>query len=139
MAPGDLCWIWQRSKNKAGYPYFFINKKTVYAHRMAWVSAYGKIEDNLWVMHKCDNPSCCRPDHLSLGTPLENNKDMMNKKRNKFQTGDSHHNHKVVASDVMKIRSMSASGISRKEISSGFPIKPETVGSILRRDIWKHI
>jgi len=48
---------------------------------VAWEDVNGPISDGLWVLHRCDNPPCCRPDHLFLGTPADNTADMIAKGR----------------------------------------------------------
>jgi hypothetical protein len=53
----------------------------VYAHRYAWVQARGPIPAGLDVLHRCDNPPCCSPDHLFLGTDQDNREDMARKWR----------------------------------------------------------
>lgn len=74
------CWEWKRGK-KGGYGLFKINGKDIIASRMAYILIYGKIPDNLQVLHKCDNPCCVNPDHLFTGTHYDNMIDMMRKGR----------------------------------------------------------
>ena len=38
-----------------------------------------------WVCHKCDRPPCCNPDHLFVGTQLDNVADMLAKGRNQWR------------------------------------------------------
>jgi hypothetical protein len=51
------------------------------AHRVAWTLVNGKIHDGLLVLHACDNPPCCRPSHLRLGTHRDNVLDAVAKGR----------------------------------------------------------
>src|SRR6185503_17639450 len=75
------CWPWSRSCHRKGYGQFAIGRKKIETHRVAWILSNGKIEGELCVLHKCDNPPCCNPSHLFLGTLADNNKDMMEKGR----------------------------------------------------------
>ena len=77
------CWVWVGAKNKKGYGNFNVDGKYVAAHRHSWKLEYGPIPVAKWVLHKCDNPSCVRPDHLFLGDVLVNNRDMWSKGRGK--------------------------------------------------------
>lgn len=81
---GD-CWKWKGFKSKKGYgqvSIWFSGKAIKFqAHRLSYNFAVGKIPDNLLVLHSCDNPECCNPLHLKLGTALDNTTDMMNKGR----------------------------------------------------------
>lgn len=74
------CWEWTGFKNK-GYGQLEFRGKTQRAHRVVWMLIYGEIPDGLCVLHHCDNPSCCNPAHLFLGTMLDNNRDMIKKGR----------------------------------------------------------
>lgn len=51
------------------------------AHRFAWISAFGPIQDGLHVCHRCDNPACVNTEHLFLGTASDNARDMVSKGR----------------------------------------------------------
>lgn len=64
-----------------GYGLMCYRNKNWSAHRLAWKLVNGDIPTGMLVMHKCDNPPCCNPDHLKLGTSLDNQKDMSAKKR----------------------------------------------------------
>lgn len=82
------CWVWTRSKHTFGYGKIGINYKTFGTHCVAWELTYGPIPDGQWVLHKCDNPPCVRPDHLFLGTQADNMADRDAKHR--LPTGDAH-------------------------------------------------
>jgi len=82
--PGE-CWNWQARRNKQGYGHFYVRiggkPKTARAHRFAYQLVNGPIPDGMLVLHHCDNPSCCNPTHLFLGTHADNVADMWSKNR----------------------------------------------------------
>ena len=77
------CWEFQGGKNNIGYGMIRDNKKMRTAHRVSYEEHIAKIPTGLCVMHSCDNPICCNPQHLSLGTHKQNTQDMMTKGRAK--------------------------------------------------------
>lgn len=81
ITPFYECWEWLGSKDKDGYGYFGHKDK---AHRFSWKINNGVIPHKIHVLHKCDNPSCVRPQHLFLGTHEDNMKDMAKKGRAKW-------------------------------------------------------
>ena len=83
----DECWEWLACKNKKGYGFFRVNWILRRAHRFAWTVTYGKIPEGLFVCHRCDNPGCCNPKHLFLGTNTDNMVDMISKGRASWQKG----------------------------------------------------
>lgn len=55
-------------------------------HRAAFLMTHGSIPFNLVIRHKCDNPPCCRPDHLELGSKAQNRMDTIQRGRNHTPT-----------------------------------------------------
>jgi HNH endonuclease len=83
----DACWEWQRQRNWGGYGRLTLpNQRKILAHRLAWELEFGPIPDGLWVLHRCDNPPCCNPAHLFLGTTLDNTRDMDAKGRRRTRS-----------------------------------------------------
>ena len=85
VQPTEGCWLWTGARSTEGYGYIGVgprrNHKDVLAHRLMWELTYGPIPNGLWVLHRCDTPSCVRPDHLFLGTHQDNMDDMKRKGR----------------------------------------------------------
>jgi hypothetical protein len=85
----DACWEWTGARDAVnGYGKWrplYVRGAQVYAHRVAYFLAYGEYRIGLKVCHRCDNPPCCRPDHLFVGTQKENLQDMLAKGRGRWQ------------------------------------------------------
>lgn len=77
------CWLWTgSSRGSNNYGQFAVTpKRSVAAHRFAYELTHGPIPDGMLVCHTCDTPRCVRPEHLWLGTPLDNHDDMKAKGR----------------------------------------------------------
>lgn len=76
------CWPWTGTRNDLGYGILRVTGKNVRAHRFAYELASGRpIPVGLEVCHRCDNPPCCNPAHLFLGTQGDNVRDAASKGR----------------------------------------------------------
>lgn len=71
------CLIFQGSKYRDGYGRQYWNGKLDRAHRVVYSEMYGEIPEGMVVRHTCNNPSCCEPSHLKLGTHKDNAADMI--------------------------------------------------------------
>jgi len=77
----DECWIWTAFIDRHGYGRFYVDGEMMQTHRIAYTLTHGPIPPGMEVCHKCDNPQCCNPNHLFLGTHADNMLDMRQKKR----------------------------------------------------------
>lgn len=77
----DLCWVTDVARDKNGYSRLVIHGKTYKLHRLAYEHFVGPIPEGLLILHTCDNPPCCNPDHLYPGTPAQNMIDKKNRGR----------------------------------------------------------
>jgi HNH endonuclease len=72
VSKGPHCWEWTANSIKAGYGTIKDNKRMLLAHRVSYELNIGPLELGKLVCHKCNNPKCVRPDHLYLGTQVDN-------------------------------------------------------------------
>lgn len=79
--PMSGCWLWVASTNRCGYGQINMGLRPELAHRVSYEHHVGPIADGLHVLHSCDTPACCNPEHLFLGTHMDNMADMAAKLR----------------------------------------------------------
>lgn len=96
----DECWEWQAFKNYQNYGSFGLKNAVKRSHRVAWEDAFGNIPNDLCVCHHCDNPACCNPTHLFLGTNADNVADKVSK--NRQIKGETHPFYKVPHTEEWK-------------------------------------
>lgn len=75
------CWEWQNSRDRLGYGQVSrISSGESLAHRLAWRIFVGDPSGKM-ICHSCDNPPCCNPEHLFIGTQQQNLDDARSKGR----------------------------------------------------------
>ena len=132
----EECWEWLAHKNGCSYGGFGIKGKMWLAHRVVWVLTYGPIPKGLLVCHRCDNPGCCNPYHLFLGTDADNRADAAEKGRT--ARGKRNGNSKLTKEEVLEIRELYADDDwSQSELANAFDVHNATISRILRRRRWK--
>lgn len=74
------CWLWKGPffYSRGGYGKLTLRGKWRRAHRIFYLIEYGELPDNLYILHKCNNPACVNPEHLYAGTQHDNMKDRKN-------------------------------------------------------------
>lgn len=144
-SPGpDSCWPWTASRKPDGYGRFSVGsqrdntRSTIYSHRHAWELTLGPIPAGLLVCHRCDNPSCCNPGHLFLGTDSDNSRDASSKGR-LGQKGIKNHNAKLTEGEVRAIRAELAAGDSQSTVAARHGVSPALIGRIALRKAWSHV
>lgn len=130
------CWKWTGATAK-GYGRFKIGKSVYLAHRVAYrLHCDGLMPPGLVVMHTCDNPSCCNPAHLKLGTYAENVADMDSKDRRQQARGEACTYAKLTAEAVMSIRS---SPLSDRSLARLHGVSKSNVHLIRSGQSWRHV
>ena len=136
------CWEWVGYRNSTGYGQIYHNSKLRLTHRVAWELSNGPIPDGMVVCHKCDNPPCCNPDHLFLGTMADNSADMVNKGRHhpvSFK-GENNPSHKLTAAQVAEARSVyGAGGIGYRTLAKRYGVTRTTLKCAITGKSWKHL
>ena len=121
----DKCWEWQACSVQCGYGLFRINCKLWQAHRVAWTLTFGPIPKGLLVCHHCDNPSCCNPYHLFLGTQADNIQDAVRKGRI---------NTRLTEDEILEIREWYAEGgWTQQELADAFDVTRSRISKMVLR------
>jgi hypothetical protein len=130
------CWLWSAKINRTGYGGIkhSWHGGGVLSHRAAYTEFVGPIPDGLFVCHKCDVRTCINPDHLFLGTALDNNRDAGRKGRS--ARGERHGQSKLSLNQARQIKMMLDKGEKRKTIAKTFGIGLSPVDSIAQGRHW---
>jgi len=151
------CWEWVGTKTPEGYgviraginhPWF--RKRRMMAHRLSYELAFGEFDQELCVLHHCDNPSCVRPSHLFLGTHADNIRDKCAKERQarglthgththpeSIARGERQGSHKLTSAQVCEIRKRHAGGETQAAIARAYNVTRSCIGGIVRRQEWR--
>jgi hypothetical protein len=128
------CWVWLGGARSFGHG----THRGMSTHRLSWEYANGPIPTGLCVLHKCDNPPCMNPDHLFLGTIQDNNRDMMEKGRNRAASGVDHYRAKLTPKQVVEIRRRSRRG-NGAALAREFGVHVMTISAIIHGKNWKDV
>lgn len=143
--PNTGCQIWFGTMrgNYGTIGFFGISLST---RRASYLMFKGSIPHGHFVMHKCDNPSCINPEHLSSGTPKDNTRDMFSKGRwikpvidRSKLWGERQASAKFKDAEIPALRSLHNSGLTIAEIARRFNTDKGTMRQIIRRITYKHI
>lgn len=136
------CWEWKRSRLPKGYGLVRLSqpRRRGYAHRIAWELENGPIPEGLHVLHSCDNPPCCNPAHLRVGTNVDNIRDKVIRGRTSRLHGERCGMAKLTNADVQLIRLAAETlPVSIEQLATAWSVSRMQVGRILRRVQWRHI
>lgn len=151
------CWEWQEHLLH-GYGNF----RGIVASRASWILFVGTIPEGLYVLHKCDNPSCVNPKHLFTGTQKENIQDCIRKGRfnaegkgspgdrngarlhpERLKRGEDNFKAKLTAKQVAYIRQtykrLSNNVSNAADLAAKFGVTKKTILNVATKRFWKHV
>ncbi len=140
VSKGDVseCWMWLGGKMSSQYGDFRFKGERFYTHRLAYQLHYKKNPGSLFVCHSCDNPACCNPHHLWLGTNEENMRDKIEKGRQ--QIGSEHH-HAILNEEKVKeiVELLKESELTFRQIGARYGVSVEAISNIRNGNSWIRI
>lgn len=128
------CWEWQAARVQ-GYGTISINRVFFRAHRLSVLAFTGVDPGRSFVLHSCDNPGCCNPDHLSIGSHRDNVADQVRRKRT--STGSKNGNSKLTDAQVLAIRM--DQGTLHNELARRYGTSQANITLIRKGRGWKHV
>lgn len=147
----DECWPWQ-GWYRHTYGSISFKGKPQYSHVLALWLTTGVWPSGLHTCHSCDNPACCNPAHLFLGTDQDNSDDKCRKGR--VPHGESHYlrrcpekvlrgskapHARLTEGDVRTIKALYAAGHLQKDLADQFGLCQQSISDLLRGKTWKHV
>ena len=132
-----VCWVWTGARQGNGYGQLTRDRAHHLAHRFSWAMHHGAIPGGVDVCHKCDNPSCVRPDHLFLGSRLDNMQDAM--KKGRIPGGERHYAALLDDDRVREIRRRLAAGEGPAAVGRAMGLEMKHVSLVGRGKRWKHV
>lgn len=138
------CWVWNGYKLHFGHGQAKWAKYPRKAHRLAYAAFVGE-PGELGVLHKCDNPPCCNPGHLFLGTKGDNNRDAHTKGRyslrrqppdRKIRRGTEHPCAKLSPLSILLALELMDAGMRIPQIAAALDVNSETLARVFRRMKW---
>lgn len=138
LSVSEGCCEWDGLLDKDGYGRVTYRKKCTRAHRLSYEIHVGSIPAGMQVCHRCDNPACVRPDHLFLGSNLDNVHDRDQK--NRVSHGSRHPSAKLSEAQVLEIRELYAAGHhSQEAIARRYGVSQRMVSMIILGQKWARV
>lgn len=139
--PNSGCWLWLGAPTFRGYGEIKVwitdkIKRSQRAHRVSWTLFRGPIPPGMVVCHHCDNRACVNPDHLFLGTQLDNVRDMIKKNRQVNPVGTRNSSAVLTESQVLEIRD---SNEPQGVLAARYGVCDANISAIKTRKSWKHL
>lgn len=132
------CVMWLGGKHAFGYGQCNLDGKPhQLVHRVVWEHYNGPIPKGVWVLHSCDVPGCCNPDHLFLGNAGDNVRDMVEKDRQ--AKGELVGLAKLEAKDVVSMRRAHRLGATITDLANRYSVGVGAIHNALTGKTWKHI
>lgn len=141
----DECWLWTKSRFPKGYGQFRVRPAPASpqkASRVAWaLSNRRPVPDGLFVCHRCDNPPCCNPNHLFLGTGRDNMRDCIEKGRAgvcspEFVAGLVERQRRLSDDQLRKAVLRNAGGESCRSIARDMGVAHTTITRLINGEQW---
>lgn len=134
----DECWNWTMGLFNHGYGKYKVGSmdtvcSAVQTHRLAYTLSKGKIIEGLHVLHSCDNPKCCNPRHLSLGTDKDNQRHRGERGRTGY-TGS-----KLTEEIVANIKQLLVNGVFQQQIADDVGVSLRSISSISIQQHWQGV
>lgn len=135
------CWEFLGARSYRGYGQIRDSSgRQTNAHRIAYDLCIGDIPKGMLVLHTCDNPPCCNPEHLFLGTDQDNMDDMASKGRKVVFKGEELPHAKLTAESVSEIlKEISANVVENTTLADRYNVSPQTICDIKAGRTWKHV
>lgn len=142
------CWIWIGAHTPRGYGQMCVNYRNIRATRISLLLHGITVDKDRIVCHRCDTPSCVRPDHLFVGTASDNMRDMVAKGRmpmhlrkgNTLYRGEKNPSARLTAEQVKEIRDRYANqDISQDALAKRYGVSPNCISRVIQRTTWTHI
>jgi hypothetical protein len=128
----EECWPWLDSDD---HELVSVAGKAMGAHRFAWLLTHGDPGD-MFVCHRCDNPPCCNPAHLFLGTPAENSADMAGKGRAPGNRSAA----RLTPEQVREIRTRYTAGEgSTHQLAPQYGVTAMTIWGVVAGKTYQHV
>lgn len=132
----NSCWIWT-GQAPNGYGRIDRSTGSYSSHRVSWELHFGRVPEGMHVLHKCDNPLCVNPEHLFLGSQVDNNTDKISKSRQ--AKGEDFPHAKLTEEKVREIREMTKQGYSQVELAQIHKIDNSRICAIVNGNSWRHV